>query len=125
MGRPKKCRRVCSAPGASSFLPENGYEEEIIMSLDEYETVRLLDWEGMTQEQCAGQMGVARATITMIYDSARKKIADALVHGKKLTIGGGDITVCENAENCCGRCGMADCSKCGRMCRKRSLHGEH
>ncbi len=59
------------------------------MSLDELETIRLIDKEGMTQEACAEKMGVARTTVTSIYDSARKKIADALIDGKRLQISGG------------------------------------
>ncbi len=59
------------------------------MTVDEYEAFRLLDDEGLTQETCAARMNVARTTVTAIYDSARKKIADALVHGKRLLIAGG------------------------------------
>lgn len=59
------------------------------MTVDEYEAVRLLDVEGLTQEACADRMNVARTTVTAIYDSARKKIADAIVHGKRLLIAGG------------------------------------
>ena len=60
------------------------------MALDEFETIRLLDREGMTQEQCAERMGVARTTVTAIYESARRKIAEALVDGKQLLIRGGN-----------------------------------
>ncbi len=59
------------------------------MTVDEYETLRLLDDEGLTQEACAARMNVARTTVTAIYDSARKKVAEALVHGKRLLITGG------------------------------------
>ena len=57
--------------------------------MDEYETIRLLDDEGLTQEICAARMNIARTTVTAIYDSARKKVADALVRGKRLLITGG------------------------------------
>ncbi|MBR2730709.1 MAG: DUF134 domain-containing protein, partial [Clostridia bacterium] len=56
---------------------------------DEFEALRLLDEEGLTQEACAARMNIARTTVTAIYDSARKAVADALVHGKRLLITGG------------------------------------
>ncbi len=59
------------------------------MTVDEFEAVRLLDREGLTQEECAARMRIARTTVTSIYDSARKKMADALVYGKRLVISGG------------------------------------
>jgi predicted Fe-Mo cluster-binding NifX family protein len=59
------------------------------MTVDEFEALRLLDDEGLTQEACAVRMNIARTTVTAIYDSARKKVADALVHGKQLLITGG------------------------------------
>ena len=59
------------------------------MTLDEYETIGLIDREGMTQEECALSMEVSRTTVTAIYDSARRKIAQAIVDGKRLQISGG------------------------------------
>ena len=87
------------------------------MELDEYECIRLIDLEGLTQEQCAAQMLVTRTTVTAIYESARKKLADALVNGKRLTISGGEVTVCEHGTQCCGRCGAEKCGSCGRQCK--------
>ena len=70
------------------------------MSLDEFETIRLLDREGLTQEQCAERMGVARTTVTAIYESARRKTAEALVDGKRLLIRGGNYRLNDQgAEN--------------------------
>ena len=63
--------------------------ESVQMTVDEFEALRLLDDEGLTQEACAARMNIARTTVTSIYDSARKKVADALVHGKRLLITGG------------------------------------
>ena len=70
-------------------------EERIIMAVDEYETIRLIDLAGYTQEECAAQMGIARTTVQGIYNDARRKLADALVNGKMLFIEGGDIDICE------------------------------
>ena len=77
-------------PVYRSFSPDDvTAPESIRMTVDEYEALRLLDAEGLTQEGCADRMNVSRTTVTAIYDSARKKIADALVHGKRLLISGG------------------------------------
>ena len=77
-------------PVYRSFSPDDITPgESVRMTVDEYEAVRLLDAEGLTQEACADRMNVARTTVTAIYDSARKKIADAIVHGKRLLIAGG------------------------------------
>lgn len=64
------------------------------MTLDEYESVRLIDLEGLTQEQCAAQMGVARATAQTIYGSARTKLAEFLVRNRELVITGGPYELC-------------------------------
>ena len=77
-------------PVYRSFSPDDiTAEESVRMTVDEYEAVRLLDVEGLTQEACADRMNVARTTVTAIYDSARKKIADTIVYGKRLLIAGG------------------------------------
>ena len=106
MVRPRKWRRVCSLPQVNRFGPiglSTGSDEVIIMTIEEYETIRLMDLIGLKQEQCADSMGVARSTIQRIYDDARKKIADSLVNGKTIKIQGGDYKLCsdfEEKENC-------------------------
>lgn len=90
MSRRKTSRRICGYPVCWSFAPECGTPNEtVLLMLDEYETLRLIDHEKMTQEECAAAMGVSRATVTGIYESARAKVADALVNGKRLRIAGG------------------------------------
>jgi predicted DNA-binding protein (UPF0251 family)/predicted Fe-Mo cluster-binding NifX family protein len=90
MPRPVRYRRIEHMPVYRSFSPDDiTADESVRMTVDEYEAVRLLDVEGLTQEACADRMNVARTTVTAIYDSARKKIADAIVHGKRLLIAGG------------------------------------
>jgi len=107
MARPRKWRQVCCLPENSKFGPIGTRISEIghiVMSVDEYETIRLIDLQGFTQEQCAEQMNIARTTVQRIYDEARKKLADSLVNGKILLIEGGDYRLCEGDEPTC-RCG--------------------
>lgn len=113
MPRPKKCRRVCAMPRCSSFGPLEGERSEPVgMVLEEYEAIRLIDLLGCTQEECAGQMGVARSTVQQVYDRARRKLALALVEGRRLVISGGDYMLCPQAEDCAGRdCARRDCAR--------------
>ena len=90
MPRPIRCRRIEQLPVYRSFSPDDiTAADSVKMTVDEFEALRLLDDERLTQEACAVRMGIARTTVTAIYDSARKKVADALVHGKRLLITGG------------------------------------
>ena len=90
MPRPHRCRRIEQLPVYRSFSPDDvSAAESIQMTVDEFEALRLLDSEGLTQEACAARMNIARTTVTAIYDSARKKVAEALVYGKRLLITGG------------------------------------
>ena len=94
MPRPQKSRRICCYPDYWSFAPEHDTANDTVtMSLDEFETIRLIDYQGKTQEQCAAEMNVARTTVTAIYDSARKKLAAALVEGRRIVISGGNYTL--------------------------------
>ena len=90
MPRPFRSRRIERLPVFRSFSPDDiTATENVQMTVDEFEALRLLDDEGLTQEACASRMNIARTTVTAIYDSARKKVADALVNGKRLLITGG------------------------------------
>ena len=81
-------------PVYRSFSPDDiTASESVHMTVDEFEALRLLDAEGLTQEGCASRMNIARTTVTAIYDSARKKVADALVNGKRLLITGGHCEI--------------------------------
>ena len=118
MPRPMKCRRVCYLPSSVLFGPLNiqlSESEIITMTVDEYETIRLIDLEGMTQEECAEKMGVARTTIQRIYNDSRRKLALTLVNGRILRIQGGDYKLCEEGEPMCG------CKKC---CKRQSSGNE-
>ena len=67
------------------------------MTLDEYETIRLIDLCGLSQAETAAQMGVARATVQAIYGDARRKLAQCIVSGMELSIAGGDYELCPGA----------------------------
>ena len=110
MPRPVKCRKVCCMPESSRFgpldlkSPDEGY---IRLTVDEYETIRLIDLQGFTQEECAEQMKVGRTTVQSIYVDARRKLADCLVNGKNLRIEGGHYRICggkERSRHCTGGC---------------------
>lgn len=106
MARPVKWRKVCSLPESERFGPldfAHRTESQVQMTVDEYETIRLIDLEGFTQEDCAAQMNVARTTVQSIYAEARKKLAEALVYGKVLLITGGEYRLCDGLGNGCGR----------------------
>ena len=125
MARPRKCRRICHLPPAREFRPEGEAEGEVTLTLDEVECLRLLDVEGLTQEQCAAQMEVARATAALICAAARAKVADALVHGRIIRIQGGEVALCRRMGRCCGRCGGEDCPRCrNRVCGQRPFPPE-
>ena len=96
MPRPRKCRKVCCLPDNDGFVPVRGGEEltPIVLNMDEYEAIRLIDREGFSQEQCGEYMRIARTTVQQIYATTRKKLADALVEGLPLRIEGGDFTLC-------------------------------
>lgn len=109
MPRPTKCRRVCRFPQTLLFSPLDVTEkqEPIILTVDEYEAIRLVDKEGLGQEQCAAFMQVARTTVQRIYESARKKIADCIVEGRPLKIEGGEFWLCNGQSADCGQSGCS------------------
>ena len=94
MPRPQKARRICCYPDYWSFAPDqDAANDTVTLSLDEFETIRMIDYFGKTQEQCAQEMNVARTTVTALYDAARKKLAQALVEGRRIVISGGSYTL--------------------------------
>lgn len=105
MSRPRKYRKVCHFPRTLTFQPGGGEKnrEPVTLTVDEYESIRLIDREGFSQEQCAERMGVARATVQMIYATARKKLADVLVEGLPLRIEGGEYRLCDGDAASCGQ----------------------
>lgn len=111
MPRRVKCRKVCHYPQTLEFLPQNNNAQElepIVLTVDEYEAIRLIDRRGMSQEQCAAFMQIARTTVQRIYETARKKLADFVVEGRPLRIEGGDFRLCNGSST---GCGCVDCFK--------------
>ncbi len=103
MARPKRCRRICTEPDFDAFTPAGiPCAETVTLTLEEYETIRLIDLENCTHQQCAQQMDISRTTVTELYEKARYKIADSLIGGKRLVISGGDYRLCDgSAAFCC------------------------
>jgi predicted DNA-binding protein (UPF0251 family) len=96
MVRPKKCRLVDALPGTTYFKPAGiplRFLDEIRLSVEEAESIRLKDLEGLQQAEAAQRMGVSRPTFQRVLSSARKKIADALLNGKAIRIEGGSFQV--------------------------------
>ena len=107
-GHGRGMRHGMHGPGHGGRRGHAGHgmqREIVIMTVDQYETVRLIDLEGLTQEACAEKMQIARTTVQSIYAEARKKLADALVNSKMLRIEGGEYKLCEDAEEPCGHGG--------------------
>ncbi len=98
MARPMKWRKVCGLPKNNRFGPLDSpadAEDHVKMTVDEYETIRLIDLEGLNQEECAEHMNIARSTVQGIYIEARKKLSEFLVNGKVLMIEGGEYRFCK------------------------------
>lgn len=109
MPRPRKCRKVCHLPPVGEFVAAGGAENAfIVLTVDEYECIRLVDYQGFSQEACAEYMQVSRATAQLICDTARKKLAAALVNGQGIRIAGGDYRLCDGQE---AHCGCGGCPK--------------
>lgn len=103
MSRPRKYRRVESVPGVTYFKPAGiplKNLEEIHLTIEEAEAIRLKDIEGMEQRQCAGSMSVSRATFQRILTSGRQKVAKALLYGKAIRIEGGSFEMAHRTYTC-------------------------
>lgn len=109
MPRPQRCRRICNEPAITGFSPDGSKDAKtVLLSMDEFEVIRLVDCEKQTHEQCAAQMDISRTTVTEIYESARCKIADCIVNGHHLVISGGTYRVCDGSA---AKCYRKKCSK--------------
>ena len=104
-------------PRITEFSPgeRQTFGGRLVLQVDEFEVIRLLDYKGFTQEQCAGRMNISRTTVTRIYEAGRRKVAQALVEGRGLSIKGGDVMICTSLRpecagelHCCHRQGKED-----------------
>ncbi|MBK5253690.1 MAG: DUF134 domain-containing protein [Peptostreptococcaceae bacterium] len=113
MGRPRRCRKVGAMPETKIFGPlerkpldkelndyiicyssEHLVKENVSLTVDEYEVIRLLDYVGLNQEDCSRYMEIARTTVTSMYNDARRKLATAIIEGRELVISGGNYEIC-------------------------------
>ncbi len=94
MPRPKKSRWISAEPGSSYFKPQGvpmRMLEQVSLGVDELEAIRLADLESLSQKEGAERMNISRATFGRIATAGRKKVADALFHGKAIRIEGGVV----------------------------------
>ena len=90
--RPKRTRWIKCMPGARCFCPKGktkNCQDKVYLAIDEFEAVRLADWEELTHAQAARMMKISRPTFTRILASGHKKISDGLVNIKTINIEGG------------------------------------
>ena len=94
MPRPKNFRFVSTPPKMLGYKPfgiPRVHLDTVKLQFDEYESIRLLDYEGLNQEEAAVKMNISRPTLTRVYESARRNIAKAFVEGKMILIEGGEV----------------------------------
>ena len=93
MGRPRRLRRIFREPDVTYFKPRGiplKELKEISLNVEEFEALRLKDFEGLDQNSCAEKMKVSQPTFYRIISSARKKVSDAIINAKAIKIEGGD-----------------------------------
>ncbi len=103
MGRLPLWRRVHNLPRVNYFKPSgvtSAQLQEVILSIEEAEAIRLKDLEGLEQEECAQKMKISRSTFARELNSGRKKIADAMTNGKAISIYGGNFEMTERRFRC-------------------------
>jgi len=103
MGRRQLWRKVSSIPMITYFKPAGirmPELDEVRLLVEEAEAIRLKDLEGLEQEECSQKMNISRSTFSRILDSARQKIADALLNGKAIRIEGGNFEMAVRRFRC-------------------------
>lgn len=94
-GRPKKYRIVASDPKIAQFSPRGrpGRPDEVELTMDEFEAIRLSDYRGLTQKEAAGAMHISQPTFSRILKRARSSLANGLINGKTIKIQGGTYVI--------------------------------
>jgi predicted DNA-binding protein (UPF0251 family) len=103
MGRRQRWRKVSAIPPVTFFKPAGvrmAELEEVRLLVEEAEAIRLKDLDGLEQEECAAKMSVSRSTFSRILDSARRKVAEALLYGKAIRIEGGNFEMAVRRFRC-------------------------
>ncbi len=101
--RPKRNRQLEEPPVVTGFFPSNGdfdLSDVVILLFEEYESIRLLDYDGLNQLEASVKLNVSRPTLTRVYESARRKVAKAFVENKPISIAGGDVEFKEFWNSC-------------------------
>lgn len=96
MPRPRRLRRVRCKPGVTYFKPAGVRVvdiEESLLTVEEFEALRLKDLDGLEQEKAAIRMGISQPTFNRLLASARKKVSEALVEGRAIKIEGGNYRI--------------------------------
>ena len=137
MPRPVKWRRVGFLPEVTYFKPAGiplRMIEEVPLSIEELEAIRLKDVECLQQEECAQKMHISRPTFHRVLESARSKIADALINGKAIHIEGGNFEMSHRRFRCghdghewdipIEEIGDGDPGACPR-CKRKNIHPVH
>ena len=128
MPRPQKFRLVTHTPGFTYFKPQGipmPLLDEVVLTIDEFEALRLADLQGLSQEAAATRMKISRATFGRIIEKARRTLADAIVNGKAIRIEGGNYRTGKMFESQCRACNRSwqfstaagekkDCPHCRR-----------
>ena len=123
MPRPFKPRRISTMPRYTYFKPTGipmSLLDEIVLTVDEVEALRLKDVEKLEQNECAARMNVAQSTLQRILVSAREKVSRAIIEGKALRIHGGPYALeeepvcprCRRRRHGAGKPGKVDCPEC-------------
>lgn len=129
MPRPRRRRRICFSPDITYFSPPSA-SDEVILTLDEFEALRISDFLDLDQATGASRMNISQPTFNRLLSSARKKIAEALVQGKAIRIQGGNYKLVQSRRFVCLSCGYewdepygtgrpGACPKCGSPAIRR------